>query len=120
MINEKATITITLPKRLADKLREIDRLIGSDDLGQTLAESCGWRLENLTDSKSEEIIDLIDDKRWRSRSECEKAAAIIAAELKDWPIEVEKRRGRMACARLLVRSMASPLEVLPKRRVKLR
>jgi hypothetical protein len=90
MNSKKETITITLPKRLADKLREIDRLIGNDDIGQTLAETCGWRIENLTDPKPEEIIDLIDEKRWRSRSACEKAKAVIAVEFKDWPIEIEK------------------------------
>jgi hypothetical protein len=90
MNNEKETITITLPRRLVDKLREIDRIVDNGDLGQTLAESCGWCLENLTDPKSEEIIDFIEDKRWRSRSECEKATAVIAAELKNWPIEIEK------------------------------
>jgi len=61
MNNEKETITLTLPKRLVDKLREIDRLVCNADLGQTLAESCGWRLENLTDSKSDEIHDFLED-----------------------------------------------------------
>jgi hypothetical protein len=98
MNSKKETITITLPKRLADKLREIDRLIGNDDIGQTLAETCGWRIENLTDPKPEEIIDLIDEKRWRSRSACEKAKAVIAVEFKDWPIEIEKGQDDGACA----------------------
>ncbi len=38
MNNDKITITITLPKRLADKLREVDRIISNHDLGRTLAE----------------------------------------------------------------------------------
>lgn len=50
-------------------------------------------MEELTDPTSEAIIDLIDDKQWRSRSECEKAKAVVAAELKDWPIEIEKSAG---------------------------
>ena len=62
MNNEKETITITLPKHLADKLREIDRLVGNDDLGQTLAEACGWRIENLTESEPDEIYDFLRGK----------------------------------------------------------
>jgi hypothetical protein len=82
-----------MPRHLVDKLREVDRLAGNHDLGQTLAESCGWHMEELTDPKSEAIIGFIEDKRWQSRPACEKAKAPIAAELKDWPIEIEKGEG---------------------------
>ena len=92
MNNEKETITITLPKRLADKLREIDRLAGNDDIGQTLAEACGWRIENLTDPKPDEIYDFLEDKRWRSRTACEKAAAVIAAKFAGSNVEIERDR----------------------------
>lgn len=90
MNSKTETITITLPKRLADKLREVDRIINNNDLGQTLAEACGWRLENLTDSEPDEIYDFIEEKRWRSKSACEKAAGVIFAKFADSAVEVER------------------------------
>ena len=90
MKTETETITITLPRRLADKLREIDRIIDNDDIGQTLAEACGWLIENLTDPKPDEIYDFIEDKRWRSKAACEKAAAVIAAKFAESSVEVEE------------------------------
>ena len=90
MNNEKETITITLPNHLADKLREIDRLVGNGDLGQTLAEACGWRIENLTESEPDEIYDFLEEKRWRSKSACVKAAALIAARFAGSNVEIER------------------------------
>ena len=90
MNNEKETITITLPNHLADKLREIDRLVGNGDLGQTLAEACGWRIENLTESEPDEIYDFLEEKRWRSKSACVKAAAVIAARFAGSNVEIER------------------------------
>jgi hypothetical protein len=67
MNSKKETITITLPKRLADKLREIDRLIGNDEFGQTLAETCGWRIE-ISRIKPGKLRPRHRRKRWRSGS----------------------------------------------------
>ena len=92
MNQEKESITVTLPKRLADKLREIDRLVGNEDIGQTLAEACGWRIENLTDPKPDEIYDFIEDKRWRSKTACEQAAAVIGAKFAGSNVEIERDR----------------------------
>lgn len=69
---------------------EVDRVINNNDLGQRSQRHVAGNWENLTDPKSEEIIDLMEHKPWRSRSECERARAVIAAELKNLTIEIEE------------------------------